>query len=133
MLIFCSDSSTFIMQLFCRFQEVNLNPPIDIQPNPIVSIEQALSSNELVSIRCFIMQINPPTQHNLNGSQRTSSFIVIVDETSTAYLLLNDLKPDTLQINKVYEISKIRKKVINDSLILSTTIDTNIILLNIVR
>jgi hypothetical protein len=133
MLIFCSDSSTFRMQLFCRFQEVNLNPPIDIQPNPIVSIEQALSSNELVSIRCFIMQINPPTQHNLNGSQRTSSFIVIVDETSTAYLLLNDLKPDTLQINKVYEISKIRKKVINDSLILSTTIDTNIILLNIVR
>jgi len=121
------------MQLFCRFQEVNLNPPIDIQPNPIVSIEQALSSNELVSIRCFIMQINPSTQHNLNGSQRTSSFIVIVDETSTAYLLLNDLKPDTLQINKVYEISKIRKKVINDSLILSTTIDTNIILLNIVR
>jgi len=133
MLIFCSDSSTFRMQLFCRFQEVNLNPPIDIQPNPIVSIEQALSSNELVSIRCFIMQINPSTQHNLNGSQRTSSFIVIVDETSTAYLLLNDLKPDTLQINKVYEISKIRKKVINDSLILSTTIDTNIILLNIVR
>ena len=133
MLIFCSDSSTFRMQLFCRFQEVNLNPPIDIQPNPIVSIEQALSSNELVSIRCFIMQINPPTQHNLNCSQRTSSFIVIVDETSTAYLLLNDLKPDTLQINKVYEISKIRKKVINDSLILSTTIDTNIILLNIVR
>lgn len=133
MLIFCSDSSTFRMQLFCRFQEVNLNPPIDIQPNPIVSIEQALSSNELVSIRCFIMQINPPTQHNLNGSQRTSSFIVIVDETSTAYLLLNDLKPDTLQINKVYEISKIRKKVINHSLILSTTINTNIILLNIVR
>ena len=133
MLIFCSDSSTFRMQLFCRFQEVNLNPPNDIQPNPIVSIEQALSSNELVSIRCFIMQINPPTQYNLNGSQRTSSFIVIVDETSTAYLLLNDLKPDTLQINKVYEISKIRKKVINDSLILSTTIDTNIILLNIVR
>jgi hypothetical protein len=121
------------MQTFSRYQTVNLNHALEIPTNEIIEIRQALSTNDLVTIRCYVLQINPPVQYNDNDLQRSLSFILIADDSTTTYLMMIDPKPDVVQLEKVYEISKIRKKTINGSMILSTTIDTNIQLSNMVR
>jgi hypothetical protein len=121
------------MQTFSRFQTVNLNHALEIPTNEIAQIRQALSTNDLVTIRCSVLQINPPVQYNDNGLQKTLSFILIGDDSTTTYLMMIDPKPDVVQLEKVYEISKIKKKTINGSMILSTTIDTSIQLSNVVH
>jgi hypothetical protein len=40
--------------------------------------------------------------------------------------MVSDLKPDVIKLEHSYRITEIRKKIINGSAILSTTIDTNI-------
>ncbi|CAF2110012.1 unnamed protein product [Rotaria magnacalcarata] len=41
-------------------------------------------------------------------------------------IIINDLKPDTIFIDKAYVLTKVRPKKFNGSTIISTTIDTNI-------
>ncbi len=83
-------------------------------------------SGELNSIKVYIINIGPSEEFNNEGITHRTTFILIGDETGTTYLMATDLPPNTLEIEKTYNVTKIRKKMLNGSSILSTTIDTNI-------
>jgi hypothetical protein len=120
------------MQSFSRYQSVNLNHPVETLSNDIIDIRQALISSDLNTILGFVLQLNSTSQYDDNGVQRNITFVVIADESTTAFLMIIDLKPDSIKLQHVYQLTKIRKKVINGSTILSTTIDTNIELSTVV-
>jgi hypothetical protein len=98
----------------------------------ILDIREVLISSDLNTILCFVLQLNPTSQYDDSGIQRNMTFVVIADESTTAFLMIIDLKPDSIKLQHVYELTKIRKKVINGSAILSTIIDTNIDLSTVV-
>ena len=123
-LLFFPGLSTFRMQAFSRYQPINLNYAVQNSSYDFVSIKQALSSNELISIRCFIIQLNSPMVYETQGSSYTSTFVLIGDESGTAYLCAKNLKEEQIKIEQSFTMTNIRKKTLNGSNILSTTIDT---------
>lgn len=125
------DFSTFRMQSFSRYQVVNLTHPVATSKE-IIDIQQALMSIDSNTIVCFVVQINPTEQYDDNGFQRTLTFVLVADESSSTFVMIIDLKPDSIKLENIYQLTKIRKKSINGSTILATTIDTNIELSNMV-
>lgn len=126
-------SSILRMQSYSRFEAINLTYTVQNASNEIISVQQALMSPELNSIRCFVLQIHSSVTYNNHGTSRTSTFILIGDQSGTAYLAATDLKQDKIKPEKSYTITNIRKKVFNGSFILSTTIDTDIQLSDVVN
>ena len=119
------------MQSFSRHQPVNLTHPVATS-NEIIDIQQALMSTDSNTIVCFIVQINPTAQYDDNGVQRSLTFILVADQSTSTFIMILDLKPDSIKLENIYQLTKIRKKSINGSTILATTIDTNIELSNTV-
>ncbi|CAF3386152.1 unnamed protein product, partial [Rotaria socialis] len=78
------------------------------------------------------IDIRASENYTAQGIPRTSTFVLIGDETATCYLLATDLSTGLLQVEKSYDITKTRKKFYNDSYVLSTTIDTRISQSNII-
>ena len=116
------------MQSWSKYQTINLNIQLSTTPYDITSIKDALTTPDLTTIRVYIIDIRPQEKYFKNGIERTSTFVLVGDETGTSFLACTDLKSDTIQIQKTYEISKIRKKIFNNLPILTTTIDTSICL-----
>ena len=102
-------SSTFRKQSFSRFQSINMNYTMPNLPNEIVSIRQALTSNDSNSIGCFIIQIIPSVTYESQGFSRTSTFILIGDQSGTAYLTATNLKEGELKPDQSYTMTNIRK------------------------
>ncbi|CAF3150186.1 unnamed protein product [Rotaria sp. Silwood2] len=119
-------TSTFRMQSWSKHQSINLNFYLQTSSNNITSITDALTSNELTTIRVSVIDIRPSENYTSKGIPRTSTFILIGDQTATCYLLAIDLSPGLFEIQKTYDITKIRKKFFNGSYLLTTTIDTYI-------
>ncbi|CAF1287221.1 unnamed protein product [Rotaria sordida] len=119
-------SSTFRMQSWSKYQMVNLNFDLQLPSNNILSIKNALMSTELNTIRVSIIDIRPSENFISQGISRTSTFVLIGDQTGTTYLIATDLPSDILQVEKTYDITKVHKKIFNGSFLLSTTIDTHI-------
>jgi hypothetical protein len=90
-------------------------------------------SIELNSIRVSVIGIRPSEPFESQCISKTSTFVLIGDETGTTFLATIDLPTDLLKIEQTYDITKVRKKTINGSVILSTSIDTNISLSDIVK
>ena len=84
-------------------------------------IQQALTSNDLNSIRCSILRIQPSITCDNQGYSTTSTFILIGDESGTTYLVAINLKQDEIKLEQSYTMTDIRKKNLNGSSILSTT------------
>jgi hypothetical protein len=120
------------MQVWSKYQTSNVNFQLPTPSNDILSIKDALMSTELNSIRASIIDIRAPEVYNSQGVNRTAIFILIGDETTTTYLLAMDLSPETLKVQETYNITKVRKRIINGSTILCTTIDSHISLSNLV-
>ena len=121
------------MQTFSRYQTINLQHKTPNLSNETISIQQALTTSDFSSIRCFIIKINPSVTYESQGFSRTSTFVVIADQSTTAYLTVTNLKQDELKPEQSYTITKIRRKMFNGSPVLSTTIDTRIELSNVVN
>ncbi|CAF1331231.1 unnamed protein product [Rotaria sordida] len=119
-------SSTFRMQSWSKYQMVNLNFDLQLPSNNILSIKNALMSTELNTIRVCIIDIRPSENFISQGISRTSTFVLIGDQTGTTYLIAIDLPPGILQVEKTYDITKVYKNFFNGSFLLSTTIDTHI-------
>jgi hypothetical protein len=116
-----------------KYQTINLNFQLPTLPNDILFIKDALMSVELNSIRVSVLHIRPPENFNSQGVERTATFVLIGDQTGTTYLVGMDLPVDILNVQQVYDITKVRKKTFNGSSILSTTIDTRISLSTVVN
>ncbi|CAF3773593.1 unnamed protein product [Rotaria sp. Silwood1] len=123
-------TSTFRMQSWSKHQSINLSFYLQTPSNNITCITDALASNELTTIRVSVIDIRPSENYTSKGITRTSTFILIGDQTATCYLLVIDLSPGVFEIQKAYDITKIRKKFFNGSYLLTTTIDTHISLSN---
>lgn len=121
------------MQSWSRFQKINLNYQLQTPSHDFISIREALISGQLNSIKVYIINIGPSEEFDNQGVTHTKTFILVGDETGTTYLMITDLSPNTLQVEQSYNITKIRKKILNGSIILSTTIDTNISISNSVN
>lgn len=120
------------MQNWSKFQAVNLHFTLQTPSSQITSIKDALTSNELNTIRVSIIDIRPSEQFTKEGITKTSTFILIGDQSGTTYLIGIDLPLETIEVEKTYDITKIRKKNFNSSIFLSTTVDTSISLSAIV-
>ncbi|CAF4499705.1 unnamed protein product, partial [Rotaria magnacalcarata] len=105
---------------------MNLNYQIATTLNNIVSIKDALIKNDFNNIRASIININVPENYTSQEIMKTSTFILIGDETTTSYLMAIDSLADTLEVEKTFDITQVRKKLFNGSFILTTTINTNI-------
>lgn len=114
------------MQVWHEFQSVN--PSFALAPKKVetISIIEALLSSEFSSIRTAVIDIRSAYEYNSQGNTKTVTFLVIGDESGTAYLMINDFQAVTMEVEKTYLVNKIRAKKINGSSILSTTIDSNI-------
>ncbi|CAF1568734.1 unnamed protein product [Rotaria magnacalcarata] len=119
-------ASTFRMQSWSKYQSMNLNYHIATTLNNIVSIKDALIKNDFNNIRASIININVPENYTSQEIMKTSTFILIGDETTTSYLMAIDSLADTLEVEKTFDITQVRKKLFNGSFILTTTINTNI-------
>ncbi|CAF1217435.1 unnamed protein product [Rotaria sordida] len=107
-------SSTFRMQSWSKYQMVNLNFDLQLPSNNILSIKNALMSTELNTIRVSIIDIRPSENFISQGISRTSTFVLIGDQTGTTYLIAIDLPPGILQVEKTYDITKTIIPDIND-------------------
>jgi hypothetical protein len=121
------------MQGWSKFQTTNLNFILETPSNEILFIRDALMSTELNTIRVTILDIRASDSFEKQGVTRTSTFVLIGDQTGTTYLTTTDLPTDILKIENTFDITKVRKKNFNGSYILSTTIDTRISLSNLVK
>lgn len=121
------------MQTFARYQSMNLQHTTPNLSNEMVSIQQTLTTSDLNSIRCFLIKINPSVTYESHEFSKTSTFIVIGDQSDTAYLTATNLKQGELKPEQSYTITNIRRKIFNGSPILSTTIDTHIETCNMVN
>ncbi|CAF1401513.1 unnamed protein product [Rotaria sordida] len=121
-----NNTSTFRMQSWSKHQLMNLNFFLQGSLNNITSIRNALTSNESNTIRISIIDIRPSENFTSQGITRTSTFILVGDETGTCYLLAINLLPTEIEIEKTYDATKIRRKSLNGSYVLSTTVDTSI-------
>jgi hypothetical protein len=119
------------MQSFSKYQTVNLTHPIATS-NEIIDIQRALMSTDSNTIVCFVVQINPTEQYDDNGVQHSLTFVLVADQSTSAFVMIIDLKPDSIKLENIYRLTKVRKKTINGSSILATTIDSNIELSNMV-
>jgi hypothetical protein len=121
------------MQGWSKFQTTNLNFILETPSNEILFIRDALMSTELNTIRVTILDIRASESFEKQGVTRTSTFVLIGDQTGTTYLTTTDLPMDILKIENTFDITKVRKKSFNGSYILSTTIDTRISLSKLVK
>ncbi|CAF3485756.1 unnamed protein product [Rotaria socialis] len=119
-------SSIFRMQSWNQFQSANPSFSIDLRNNEVVLLRDALISTETSTIEISIIDIRPTYEYEVQNTTKTTTFVLIGDATCTSYLMINDLKPDTICTEKTYVLTKVRSKKFNGSIILSTTIDTNI-------
>ena len=121
------------MQSWSKFQTTNLNFQLEKPINQILFIRDALMSLELNTIRVTILDIRASETFQNQGIIRTSTFVLIGDQTGTTYLIAMDLPADILKVENTFDITKLRKKNFNGSNLLSTTIDTRISLSNLVK
>ena len=121
-----SGLTVFKTQSWANFQKVNPGFIFTTPTNDLLSIQDALMSIEPCSIRIFIIDIRPPENFDRQGVVHTNTFIVIGDESATAYLVTIDLAPGTFLVEHSYDLSQIRRKMFNGMPILSTTINTHI-------
>ncbi|CAF3475451.1 unnamed protein product [Rotaria socialis] len=119
-------SSIFRMQSWNQFQSANPSFSIDLRNNEVVLLRDALISTETSTIEISIIDIRPTYEYEVQNTTKTTTFVLIGDANCTSYLMINDLKPDTICTEKTYVLTKVRSKKFNGSIILSTTIDTNI-------
>ncbi|CAF3286753.1 unnamed protein product, partial [Rotaria sp. Silwood2] len=76
-----------------KYYSINLNFYLQTSSNNIISIIDALTSNELTTIRVSVIYIRPSENYTSKGIPRTSTFILIEDQTATCYLSAIDLSP----------------------------------------
>ncbi|CAF1184050.1 unnamed protein product [Rotaria sordida] len=89
-------------------------------------LRDALMSTETSTIQVSIIDIRPSYQHENQNMTKTATSILIGDTSSTDYLVVIDLKSDTIDMDKTYVTSEVKSKQFNGFTIMCTTIDTNI-------
>lgn len=116
----------FKTQSWAKFQRVNPDFLFQKVSNNIASIQDALMSTEPSSICAFIVDVRPAIDFLKNGINQTNTFLLIGDPSGTTYLAVINLAANTIEMEKTYDISQVRRKMFNGVPILITTINTHI-------
>ena len=80
------------------FETIHLNFALKIPSNEILSISDALMSIELNTIRVSIIDIRASETYSNRRINRTSTFVMIGDNTTTTYLIVTDLTSEMLKV-----------------------------------
>ena len=116
----------FKTQSYGKFQKVNPDFLFRSQPNEFSLVRDALVSTEPCSIRVFIIDIHENTKFRKSGIIHTNTFVLVGDHSGTCFLAAIDLTTKTIQAEKTFDLSHVRRKLFNGVPILITTIDTRI-------
>ena len=123
----CFDGTCiFRMQSWSRGESTNVNFRLVTPTNDVASIQDALMTSDTSTIRASALDVRPSDQFESRDVHRTSTFVLIGDQTITTYLVAVDLPEQSLLCENTYDFTKIRRKDFNGSYILTTTIETSI-------